>query len=55
MFYAQSNAKGHIRVKQNVFLPQSSDSILNTHFTVEGWRYLEKMKLNEPGKQKLGR
>ena len=46
----------HIRAKQNVFLPQvnNSDSQLNTHSTAENWKKLAKMKLNEPGKQKLG-
>ena len=29
MFYAQSTAKGHIRAKQNVFLPQKK-GLLNT-------------------------
>ena len=32
-----------------------SDSLLSTHSTVEEWRNLEKMMLNEPGRQKLGR
>ena len=37
MFYAQSTAKGQIRAKPNVFLPQVklSDSLLKTHSTVE--------------------
>ena len=39
MFYAQSKAKGHIRMKQNVFLPQVTILIHNLHiFTVEDWR-----------------
>ena len=57
MFYAQSTTKGHIRGKQNVFLyttSKYSDSQLNTHSTVENLRNLGKMKLNEPGRQKLG-
>ena len=29
------------------------DSLLNTHSTVEGWRNVGKMKLNQPGRQKL--
>ena len=55
MFYVQSPAKGHnIRAKQNCFPTTSKnyDALLNTHFTIED---LEKLKLNEPGRQKLGR
>ena len=44
MFYTQSTAKGYIRAKQNVFLPQ-----------VKIVRNLGKMKLNELGRQKLCR
>ena len=57
MFYSQSTAKGHIKVKQNVFVPQEkhSDSLLNTHSIVEDWRNFGEMKLNELGRQKLGR
>ena len=57
LFYAQLIAKGYIREKQNVFLPQVniSDSLLSTYSTVEDKRTLEKMKLNEPGRQKLDR
>ena len=32
-----------------------SDSLLNTHSNVEDLRNLGGMKLNEPGRQKLGR
>ena len=67
MFYAQSTTKGHIREKQNVFLPrvkfwftthtdpQCDD---DGHFTISPlkiWKHLDKIKLNEPGRQKLGR
>ena len=32
------------------------DSLLNnTHSTVDDWRNLDKMKLNEPGRQRLAR
>ena len=57
MFYAQSTAKGYIRAKQNLFLPQvtNSDLLLNAHSIVEMWRNLRKMKLREPGRHKLGR
>ena len=33
----------------------NSDSLLNTQYTVGDWRNLGEMKLNEPGRQKLGR
>ena len=33
----------------------NSDSLLNTHSTVEDCRNLAKMQLNGPGRQKLGR
>ena len=57
MLYAQSIAKVHIWAKQNVFLPLSknSDSQLDTHSTVEDWKNWGEMKLNEPGRQTLGR
>ena len=58
LFYAQSTAKGHIRAKQSVFLTTSTnpDSLLTTHPTVEDWRNLGKMKLNElEFRQKIGR
>ena len=43
--------------KRNLFLPTgtNSGSLLYTNSTVEDWRNLGKMKLNEPGRQKLGR
>ena len=35
---------------------ENSDSLYpNTQSTIEGWRNLEKMKLKEMGRQKLGR
>ena len=57
---------GEPTAKQKVFLPQvqnNSDSLLNTHSTVEDWRNLGEwggggrggVKLNQPGRQKLGR
>ena len=60
MFYTQSTAKGHIRVKQSVFLPQVNILIHylienNTQPTVQDWRNLWKTKLNELGRQQLGR
>ena len=58
MCYAQSTAKGHIRVKQNVFLPHVNILIhylTCIHSTVHNWRHLGKMRLNEPGRQTLGR
>ena len=56
MVYAHSTAKDHIMAKQNVFLPQVKMMIHNnTHSKVEGWRHLAQMKLNEPGRQKIGR
>ena len=48
MFFAQSTA----------CIPTTSknfDSLLNTHSIVEDCRHLGKMKLNEPGRQKLGK
>ena len=54
MFHAQSTAKGHIRAKQNVFLLLIHYLGPNTHSTVEDWRNLGKMKLNELGRQILG-
>ena len=55
MFHAQLTAKGHIRRKQNVFLPQVNILI---HYLihiplVENWRKLEKKKLGrwQPCKQ----
>ena len=50
--------KGHIRMKQNYFLPQPKiqiHSLMHTHSIVGDWRNLGKMNLNEPGRQKLGR
>ena len=44
-----------MRVKQNVFLLQVNMIHHFTYFTVEDWRNVWKMKLNEPGRQKLGR
>ena len=45
--------------KLNVFLwptiSKNSDSLRNTHCSVEDWIQLGEMKLNEPGNQKLGR
>ena len=57
MFYAQSTAKGQIRAKQNVFLPQVKIPIHNLKHIppLKIWGSLQKMKLNEPGRQKLGR
>ena len=61
MFYAQSTAKDHIiGAKQNVAYNSTttskhSDSLLTTRSTVEDWRHVGKVKLNEPGRQKLGR
>ena len=54
---AQSTAKGHIRATKKCIPTTSThyDSLLNTHSTVEDWRNLRKMKLNEPERQKLGR
>ena len=48
--YAQSTAKGHIRAKQNKFLPQVNSLIIHIpQFSFEEiWK---KMKLNEPGRQ----
>ena len=43
------------RVKQCISTKgTNSDSLLDTHSTVEDWRKLGKMKLIEPGRQKLG-
>ena len=56
MLYTQSTAKGHIRAKQNIFLPQVHILIhylINTHSTVDDWKQLWKIKLNEPERQKL--
>ena len=58
MFYAQSSAKGHIRVKQNAFLPQVNmliHDLIHIPPTIEDWRNLGKMKLNELAERwKLG-
>ena len=45
MFYAQTTANGH--AKENAFRPQvkqNSDSLLNTHSTVEDWINLGKIE-----------
>ena len=52
IFYVQSIVKGHVRAKQNVSLPHISLLKIKAHCTVED---LEKFKLNESGRQKLGR
>ena len=61
MFYAQSTAKGYIRAKENVFLPQVQILI---HYSIHVilpsknetlFFCIEKMKLKEPGRQTLGR
>ena len=58
MFYAQSTVKGYIRAKLNVLLPQVKFRFLvydafHVLFMIgEVWG---KMKLNELGRQKLGR
>ena len=55
MVYSQSTTKGDIGEKQKVmysYHKYNYDSGLKTHPTVED---LEKMKLNETGRQKLGR
>ena len=46
MFYAQSTAKGYIRSKQKVFLPQVKIPIplFNARPNVEGLRHLEKTR-----------
>ena len=57
MFYAQSTAKGHIRAKLNVFLPQAN-ILIHYVLHIPPLRILKnsrKMKLNELGWQKLGR
>ena len=56
MLYGQSTAKRHIRANDNVFLSQVKILIHNLiHVSaVEDWRNLVEMKLNEPGRQKLG-
>ena len=57
MFFTPSQPqKGHIRVTQNVFLPQVQILI---HYLIhipplEIWRNLKKMNLNELGRHKLG-
>ena len=50
MFYAQSTAKGHMRVKRNVFLPQVQNVIhCLTHMPqLMIGKMKGKMKLNEP-------
>ena len=53
IIYVQSTVKGHIRVKQNAFLPQVQ--ILIHYLIVEDWRNVWKMKLNELGRQKIVR
>ena len=52
MFYAQSTAKGHMRVKQNAFLPQVTIII---HYLIhipplKIWRKLGGNEMNEPGR-----
>ena len=58
MFYAQSTAKGHIRAKQKC-IPSTSKILfhyLKTHSIVEDLEnFFDKIMLNEPGRQKLGR
>ena len=56
MCYAQSAANGHIRAKQHLFLPQVKGLIHDLiHIPPLKSRInLEKMKLNEPGRQTLG-
>ena len=57
MFYARSTAKGLFQGETKCISSTSkhSDSLLNTYSTVEDWRNLGKMNLNEPGRQKLWR
>ena len=58
MFYAQSTVKGLIRVKQNVFLPEAKFGFITLKHILpplKVFKTLEKMKLYEPGKQKLGK
>ena len=49
------NREGSYQGETKCIPTTSSDSLFNTHSTVEDWRNLGKMKLNEPGRQKLGR
>ena len=55
MFYTQSPSKGRgsyqYETKCIPTTSEHSDSLFNTHSTVESWRNLEKMKLNEPWKK----
>ena len=58
MFSFQSTAKGHVIKAKQKCIPTTStnsDPPLNTHSTVEDLRNLGEMKVNEPGRQKLGR
>ena len=57
LFYAQSVAKGHVRAKQRYSYHKYrySDSLFNKHSTTEDWRKFGKIKLNQPGMQKVGR
>ena len=57
MFFIQSAAKGHIRAKQNVLPPQVQILI---HYLIHSaplqiWGNVPILKLNESGRQKLGR
>ena len=55
MFYTVS-LEGQIRAKPNVFLPQLKLSFTLKHIPqLKSWRNLEKTKLNESRRQKLGR
>ena len=55
MFYGQSTCEGlyqgETKCIPTTSRPTNSDSLLNTHSTVEDRRTLGKMKSNEPGRQ----
>ena len=51
MFYVKSTAKSYLgETKCIPNTSTNSDSLLNTQSTVEDWRNVGKMKLNETGK-----
>ena len=56
LFYAQSTVKGHIWAKQNGFLLEVAILIhYSVHSPLLRIEDFEKIKLNEPGRQTLGR
>ena len=52
-FLIQGHISCHGEAKCTPTTSKNSDSLLNTHSTIEEWRNLGKMKMNELGRQKF--